>query len=306
MLYCHAILPKAGLGNRLFPWARCRVFSSENNVPMLSPTWAQLRMGPLLRGESDLRHYANLFTAGPDEITSIKKLFIKCISRWEHEDDAGFATFSVSNGRTVIRVFDGEQDRFQQLNGWHELLRAKLLAITRPRWRNAAEQIRDVPIGIHVRMGDFVESGTDPANPHVRAPRSWYVKSLREIRKAAGYPVRAILVSDGKENELEELLAEKNISLVRTGSAIGDLLLLSKSKVLIASAGSSFSAWAAFLGQMPSIAHPSQSFEWFNLINQNGNYVGGFDPLEPDEMFLRQVGVVFGSTEAKAYSLAFE
>src|SRR6476620_11629916 len=122
MLYCHAILPKAGLGNRLFPWARCRVFSLKNNVPMLRPTWAQLRIGPLLRGESDLRHYSDLFIAGPDEVISIKKLFVKCISRWEQEDGHGLTRHSASNGRSVIRVFNGEQDRFQQLNGWHELL----------------------------------------------------------------------------------------------------------------------------------------------------------------------------------------
>ncbi len=266
---------------------------------MLRPTWAQLRIGPLLRGESDLRHYSDLFTTGPDEVTSVKKLFIKCISHREPEDGNGFV--ATSNGRTVIRVFEGEQDRFQQLNGWHEFLSAELLAITRPRWRNAVEQIGEVPLGIHVRMGDFVEPGTNEANPHVRAPRSWYVESLRQIRKAAGYPVRAILVSDGKENELQELLVEENISLVRTGSAIGDLLLLSQSKVLIASAGSSFSAWSAFLGQMPSIAHPSKSFEWFNLINQKGSYLGGFDPLEPDDLFLRQVEVVFAGTETKTY-----
>src|ERR1051325_6727244 len=269
MLYCHAILPKAGLGNRLFPWARCRIFSFVNKAPMLRPAWAQLRLGPLLRRETDWRHYSDLFTAAPDEITSVKRLVVRSISRRESEDDS--TANLISNGGKVVRGFEGERDRFKPLNGWHELLGAELRTITRPRWRSVVDQIPSVPVGIHVRMGDFVEPGSDPNNPHVRVPRSWYVESLRAIRRAADYPVRAIVVSDGREHELSELLSEENVSFLRTGSAISDLLLLSRSDILIGSAGSSFSAWAAFLGQMPSIAHPSRGFGWFNLINQKGN-----------------------------------
>jgi hypothetical protein len=109
-----------------------------------------------------------------------------------------------------------------------------------------------------------------------------------------GYPVGAVIVSDGKESELRELLDQEQVTLVRAGSAISDLLVLSNSKVLIASAGSSFSAWAAFLGQMPSIAHPSHSFDWFKLVNQHDYYVGGAEPTRLPEVFIRQVKKIFG------------
>ncbi len=299
MLYCHAILPKAGLGNRLFPWARCRVFSFKNNAAMLHPTWAQLRIGPLLRRESDLRLYTDLFKAGPDELTSMTRLFVKLSSRWEHEDDEIREFAGNSNGKSVIKVFTGERDRFRQLNGWHEFLNAQLHAITKPKWRDAVKQIKHVPIGMHVRMGDFVVADSDPDNPHQRVAHSWYLQCLRAIRAAAGHPVPAIMVSDGREDELEDLLAEENVSLVRTGSAISDLLVLARSEVLVASAGSSFSAWAAFLGQMPSIAHPSRGFDWFNLRTEKNCYVGGFDPVDPPESFLRQVETIFGRSTGK-------
>jgi len=71
------------------------------------------------------------------------------------------------------------------------------------------------------------------------------------------------------------------------------LLVLAKSRTLIASAGSSFGAWAAFLGQMPSIAHPSKSFDSFKLRNRNDYYVGGFDPVSPVAGFLDQVKQTF-------------
>src|SRR5258708_5283640 len=290
MHYCRAVLPRTGLGNRLFPWARCRVFSFTNKVPMSSPRWAQLKVGPLVRGESDRRLYFDLFKPGTDEVRGIRRLRLQLFSRREEEDARAAA-----NGMTVVKVFAGEQERFQPLNGWDQFLHDELRSITKQRWLQSAEGSKDVPIGIHVRMGDFTppESDAELELPQRRVPLKWFADSLRVIREAVGYPVRAMLVSDGREGELGELLREEKVSLVRTGSAISDLLVLAKSKTLIASAGSSFGAWAAFLGQMPSIAHPQQSFDWFNLKNRHNYYVGGFDPTSPKQLFLDQVKRVF-------------
>ena len=259
---------------------------------MLSPAWRQLPVGPLLRGEADLRHYSDLFLPGCDEVIGAKKILIKISSRRATEEEDCRLAFR-DKGRPVLKVFAGEQDRFLNLNDWHELLRSELRAITRPQWIQAADQIKNVAIGIHVRMGDFVEPRAETDNPHRRIPHSWFAQSLKAIRSAVGYPVEAKVVSDGKESELRELLDQERVTLVRTGSAISDLLVLSNSKVLIASAGSSYSAWAAFLGQMPSIAHPSKSFDWFHLRNRNNYYVGGFDPASPVKEFLDQARLVF-------------
>ncbi len=253
---------------------------------MLSPNWTQVSFGPLLRGETDLRHYSDLFLPGRSEVTGARKLLVKLGSRRESEEENG--ALAGTNGRNVLKMFTGEQERFLNLNGWHHLLKAELRAITRPHWLSAADQIKDVAIGMHVRMGDFVGENAEPDNPHRRVPHAWFAESLKAIRSAVGYPVSAIVVSDGKESELSELLDQEQVSLVRTGSAISDLLALSNSKILIASAGSSFSAWAAFLGQMPTIAHPSHSLDWFNLVNHNNNYVGGADPARLPEAFVRQ------------------
>lgn len=256
---------------------------------MLSPTWAQLAVGPLLRGETDLRHYSDLFRAGSDEVTGPRKLLVQLGSR--KEDEAG-NSLTTANGRPALKVFAGEQERFFHLNGWHEFLGSELRAITQPRWIKAAEQVKDVAIAMHVRMGDFVGGEADPENPHRRVPHTWFAESLKAIRKAVGFPVSATIVSDGKESELRELLDQENVTLVRTGSAIGDLFVLASSKVLIGSAGSSFSAWAAFLGQMPSIAHPSKAYEWFNLVNDR-YYVGAAEPASLPEAFVEQVKAIF-------------
>src|SRR5437016_14429720 len=116
MLYCEAVLPRTGLGNRLFPWARCRVFSFQNKAPMLSPRWAQLKIGPLLRGESDPRLYFNLFKPGADEVRGLNKLRVKVHSKAEPED-APVAQSPTTNGTATLRVFAGEQERCETLTG---------------------------------------------------------------------------------------------------------------------------------------------------------------------------------------------
>src|ERR1700722_14924352 len=47
----------AGIGTRLFPWARCRIFSQLHGASMLAPRWIQPRIGPLLRGGIALNAY---------------------------------------------------------------------------------------------------------------------------------------------------------------------------------------------------------------------------------------------------------
>jgi hypothetical protein len=59
------------------------------------------------------------------------------------------------------------------------------------------------------------------------------------------------------------------VKRIDTGSAIGDLVILSKSKLLVGAGGSSFSAWGAFLGNTPVLTCEGQSLSWFGLTNRN-------------------------------------
>ncbi len=85
MLYCQPHFVRgSGLGNRLFPWARCLLFSRNHKVPMLQPYWSHFfRVGPLLRGGIDLRAYStqilllNLFNRGQGDIAGLQRLRLK-------------------------------------------------------------------------------------------------------------------------------------------------------------------------------------------------------------------------------------
>jgi hypothetical protein len=102
----------------------------------------------------------------------------------------------------------------------------------------------------------------------------WFVESLSGIRDICGFDVPAFVVSDASDRALADLLHMEAVTRVDTGSAIGDLLVLSKARLLIASGGSSFSAWAAFLGQMPTVSYPGQSLGWFEIMPVLGQYIG--------------------------------
>jgi len=176
-------------------------------------------------------------------------------------------------------------------------LNDEIRKMTAKKWLNFVDGIGEIPIGINVRMGnDFVipmEGKYIENTEAIRTSIAWFVDSLNLIRKILNKPVRAVVVSDGTEESLSELLCLENVYFLRPGCAISDLLALSKSKILIRSGGSSFSAWASFLGQMPTISPKGQSLSKFNLINDYGYHIGEFDPLEPDVEFIAQIKEVF-------------
>lgn len=164
--------------------------------------------------------------------------------------------------------------------------------MTRRIWLERIERIPDVPIAIHVRRrGDFYDAKSPEdyfTKGFMRMPIQWYIDCLRIIRQAVGYPVSAYVVSDDTAAALKELLEVPNVTLVRTGSAIGDMLLLARARVLITTGGSSFSVWAAFLGQMPAISYPGQRLAWWNLKARRGQFQGEFNPNMPPSQFLEQ------------------
>jgi hypothetical protein len=109
-------------------------------------------------------------------------------------------------------------------------------------------------IAVHIRLGDFAEVADhaliNSAHPNLRIPMSWYINLTRALRKRYGdKPI--YIFSDGDEKLLKPILDQGAI-LYRTGSDMTDLLAMSGASILVGS-NSTYSRWAAFLGNMPSI-----------------------------------------------------
>lgn len=275
-MFCIPKLPVAGLANRLFPWARCKLFSLASGSPMLAPRWEQVKLGPILRGETDWRIYGGLFQPAPDEITGLKKGWLTATRPSIPEPPGGAAPPAFGPANAIV-VFSELRDHFGPLYGHRTLIQEELRKIVRPHWLHAAALSPLEPIGIHVRRGDFAKPVTAEdlrTRGSIQTPLSWFVKTLALFRQEVGVPVPAFVVSDGRPGELAELLSQPAVRLINTRSAISDLLLLSRAKLLIGSGGSSFSAWASYLGAVPAVSVPGQSLAWFKLRHENGAFVG--------------------------------
>lgn len=306
MLYCQAVFDRgAGLGTRLFPWARCVIFAHANNIPMLAPQWVQPRVGPLVRGGIDLRAYhrqillMGLFQHPPGTVRRFQKLYALLTSaRMEEPQCISEAYPGRSAATSGIVTFRGVSTLFECLNGWDRFLLHSLQEITQARWLELTDGVGSVPIGINVRLGNDFRVARSAQEYKVRGalktPMGWFVDCLRFVRDTIGYPARALVVSDGTREELQPLLDLGNVEFVRPGCAISDLLILARSQVLLASGGSSFSAWASFLGQMPTISYPGQPMSWFRLLNRHGYHIGEFDVAVPNREFAEQVRAILG------------
>ncbi len=297
------------MGNRLFFWARCRIFAHRHGAQMIAPLWFRPAIGPLLRGGIDYRTYLKrivlfrLFQRRSDDLRWIYGLWNRMNPRCLklHEDDLDqIHSNSLPKDHPVHILFDCPIFSFSPLNGWELFLLRELQAITRKKYIDFVDSFEQVPIGVNVRCGnDFKEAPDDPSYTRVgwlqKTPISWYQKTIAVIRESLGYPAKVLLVSDGTEEMLEELLKMENVIFLRPGTAITDLLILSRSRVLIGTSSSTFSAWACFLGQMPTISAPGHPLSEWGIENRKGQYIGEFNPHTPNQAFLEQVSAVLST-----------
>lgn len=262
MQYCAARFERGmGLGNRLYPWARCHLHSVQTGTPMLAPHWWwPPRVRPLFKElPSAVDFPGHLYVRGmralPEYIDGMRRVVIETTSRGK------------------IREFRGEGVRFQDLHGHERLLHAALRRIS-----SSKVKLPPKYIAVHVRRGDFSDAA--------RTPIEWFRDALRATRNAITNGIPAVVVSDGAVRDLVKLTNEPQVILVRTHVPLADMLVLAGGCVLLAS-GSSFSAWAAFLGGMPAVTQPGHSLEWFGVRPRT--FVGNFAPGENNQAFLQVV-----------------
>jgi hypothetical protein len=247
-----------GLGNLLFPWARCVIATRRYGLRPIAPTWFQIQMGPILRNERDKRFYRDLFLTPRDAIRGGEKRAL--LRRERAVKEEAFLRDPHTTGGGVV-VFEGLRGQFRDILREHALVREELLAIARPEHKRGLDFDFGNSVTVHVRMGDFfvtrdtaiLQSG----QMGYRIPIGWYADRVNELRQRMG-KVRVHVFSDGTDAELAELLALENCGRLSFGSSLADLLAMSRAHVLVGSA-STFGQWAAYLGRMPAVWHRGQA-----------------------------------------------
>ncbi len=215
-----------GLANCMFFAAKAYVACSKAKGTMISPTWIKFSIGPYIRHEKDKRAYTSLFKNSG--ISGLRKILaiIDCKLRSQR-----------------YSVFSDLGNYFGDLQDSQPLVRNYFESIVYPETIAQVKTPLTDKIAIHVRLGDYL--------PHLRIPISWYVDVVKEIMKV-NHHQQFVLFSDGNDDELKDLLEIPNVKRHFFGNAFADMWAISNCKLLIAS-DSTFSAWGAFLGNVPII-----------------------------------------------------
>jgi hypothetical protein len=276
--YVLAELPRAGLGNRLLVWAKARAFADKYNLPLVVRGWDKFSIGPWIRRERVKRLYFGYFRNNNDRIWY--RIREKLISENKIMDEPSFESERTTlNNYKVFRFKEIPHwsDFFEHIRDARTLIINELSLMLSPHVVSRLNELSEPSIGLHIRMGDFRElkAGEDFNKVGaVRTPEAYFVDMINLIRKIHGSPLHVTIVTDGYRHELEGLLALKNVEILEGNSDIVDMLVLSRSKIIVTSASSTFSYWAGFLSDVPVIVHPSLK----NLkLRPEGFYEG---PLE--------------------------
>lgn len=257
--FCAFRLLGPGLGNLLFPWARMVVAAGDQGLSMLWPTWPQIKMGPVLRRDSDTRFYAGLFRNPGDYIDGLEKLWIRMSARYIEEPVWRSSAEKVSNLVGGVVCFKGMDGLFGPILQHRKTVREELIRMTRPEHLTGLSHDFSQSITVHIRLGDFqpfdnakMRSGAF----NVRLSLKWVMETIHRLREGLGEGYPVWVFSDGSDKDLRDLLALQNVKRLHFGSALADMLAMSRSRALIVS--STFSMWSAYLGAVPSIYYPGQ------------------------------------------------
>lgn len=284
-----------GLGNLLFPWARAVSISANYNIPIIAPTWAQFKVGPIFRNEPDKRFYTDLFRHADGYITGIKKVHV--LMRLRKVTEAQLLSQSLPVDSSCVVYVSGMDNLFLSIINEHELIKRELLKITKPKHKKGLN-ISKNSISVHVRLGDFAKPASGDADSqtagasNTQLPISWYKAMILRLRDVLGQDYPVIIWSDDDGERLKELTSMSNTKREFLGSSIADLIGMSSSRVLIAS-GSTFSMWASYLGRMPVIWYPGQLRQRLYLENPDAEIeVSESDCLSFPSKFLSTINSV--------------
>ena len=226
-----------GLANCMIIAAKSYCIAKQTNAEFVEPTWFKISLGPYLRGEKDKRHYYRIFnTVG---VSGLKKIAIK-LQNSDYNDDNLREFAKATSGVCRIsrmRLLFQDMDPHYSKEYFDRLVTSK-----------TKESIKgtsfEKTVAVHVRLGDF--------NAKQRTPMAWFEGIIHKF-SAINPNMRYLIFSDGTDEEIQPLLAIRNVSRASFGNdAINDLYAISKCCIVIAS-NSTFSAMGAFWGQKPII-----------------------------------------------------
>lgn len=248
-------LPASGLGNKISVWARASVFSELNNSRLYVSGWSQFKIGPWLRNERKKRIYWKCFKSV--SAYDLLQLYIKM----------AFAQLTFNphlvkgKFKSQLIIFNHYRMDFDDIKPHRDIIIHSFLQNLSFRIQQKLNSLTIPYISVHIRRGDF-KNGV-----HL-TPISFYFNLILKIRNISGWKVPVTIYTDAFEEEVESLFSIGSIHYASTKDDIEDLIEMSRSRLIISAARSTFSYWACFFGNSVVIKHPD---EWFTTLRPSLN-----------------------------------
>jgi hypothetical protein len=250
-------LPRAGLGNKLLVWAKALVFARLNNLPLFVSPWAQISIGSFLRLEKQRRFYADYFQPYGWQ-AQFRRLYLEYTQ--PRIDEPQLTTLDLlKNHIYVFSKIPHWSHYFRDLKAHRDFIKQEIWRMLSQKYHAQLAKLKPPLVSIHIRQGDFrvLKAGEDFASLGlVRTPSSYFVRLIHLLRRQSASKLPITIFSDGYTHELKDILNLPDIQFVQGNAAIVDMLLMSQSKLLIFSAGSTFSYWSGFLSDAAILHHP--------------------------------------------------
>jgi hypothetical protein len=279
-------LPKAGLGNQLFPLIKAATFARLNDLPLTVIGYNQFKLGPYLRREKVKRKYAGYFTFQKsffaEQLDRLLLLKYKGFEKVVEPVIEKVSSDKIKRKKFIFSEIPHWNDYFDGLKEHRNLAISLFWELIRDKIKQRMQNEKDPCIGIHIRMGDFrkLKAGEDFGRVGaVRTPEYYFIDSIRKLN---GSSLPVSVFTDGYLEEFEKLFKLENVKIIEGNPDIIDMLLLSKSKIIVASAGSTFSYWSGFLSEAPVILHPDHIHEPIRYLKEACPlYEGSLDIFNP-------------------------
>ena len=211
-----------------------------------------------MRGEQVRRFYFREFTNQP-YIRGVRKALILLRAECVSEDHLSNLMPKAEPDRTaIVFVFEHWRDYFEPIRNSYDLIRQELDKIVAPRILKDVARIEEPFVAMHVRRGDF-RVGDKLLVERRLTPMEWYLEVANALQADSFWRDLPIWVfTDGTPEDVADLVTQPNVRIVSAQTAVGDMLKMSKARLLAASGQSTFSMWASYLGRMPTLYCPGK------------------------------------------------
>lgn len=254
--------PKTGLGNLLLIWARAKVFAHINQLPMVMSPWWGFRLGAWLRRERKKRLYWGYFKEN-NWLTRINTRLMGYSLETVHEPKVQLLDKTELGKFFLFDQVITDNDLFGDIRAHRNFIKEEIFEMLNPTVKEKLKTYESPVFSLHIRRGDFKYG-----NPIT--PLSFFAEGIKAVRTAFNKELPVTIFTDAQRNEVADLLEIPGVKLAENKPDIVDILLLSKSKVIMLSQSSTFSYWGAFLSDAIVIRPYG---DWQTLISSHeGTY----------------------------------